>query len=154
MYAEMDRVFTITSFQPSQTNLFWYDMFSSLHVLLGIKGYKNSHECLYFDVLPSRRLHSLFVEDEIVTQGNMLPISILWKKDKKYMLNPHPNDINNLSELWVYENKPIDKLLWDPNDISTYQHINISTFVEMAKHINTRNVRQANPIFSILGKNG
>ena len=26
------------------------------------------------------------------------------------MLNPHRNYINNLSELWVYENKPIDKL--------------------------------------------
>ena len=29
------------------------------------------------------------------------------------MLNPHPNDINSLSELWVYENKSIDHLLWD-----------------------------------------
>ena len=97
MYAEMDRVFTMSSFQPSQTSLFWYGMFSSLHVLLGVKGYKNSHECLYFDVLPSGRLHSLFMEAEIVTQGSMLPIRILWKNDKKWMLNPHPNDINRLS---------------------------------------------------------
>ena len=51
--------------------------------MLGVRGYKNSHECLYFDVLPFGRLHSLFVEDGIVTQGNMLPIRILWKKDKK-----------------------------------------------------------------------
>ena len=29
------------------------------------------------------------------------------------MLNPHPNDINSLFELWVYENKPINCLLWD-----------------------------------------
>ena len=40
MYVEMDRVFTISSFQPSQTSLFWYGIFSSLHVLLGVKGYK------------------------------------------------------------------------------------------------------------------
>ena len=46
----------------------------------------------------------------------MLPIHILWKKYKKCMLNPHPNDINNLSKLCVYENKPIDRLLWDPGE--------------------------------------
>ena len=28
----------------------------------------------------------------------------------------HPNDINSLSELWVYENKPIDHLLWDSGE--------------------------------------
>ena len=28
-------------------------------------------------------------------------------------MNPHPNDVNNLSDLWVYETKPIDRLLWD-----------------------------------------
>ena len=67
MYAKVDRVFTISSFQPSQTSLFWYGMFSSLHVLLGVKGYKNSHESLYFEVLPFERLHSLFMEDKIVT---------------------------------------------------------------------------------------
>ena len=32
----------------------------------------------------------------------MLPIRILWKKDKKWMLNPYPNDINNLYELWAF----------------------------------------------------
>ena len=95
MYAEMDRVFTMSSFQPSQTSLFWYGMCSSLQVLLGVMGYKNSHECLYIDVLLSRRLNSLFMEDRIVTQGSMLPIRILWKNDKKWMLNPHPNDINS-----------------------------------------------------------
>ena len=46
----------------------------------------------------------------------MLPIRILWENDKKWMLNPHLDDINNLSELWVYENKPIDHLLWDPGE--------------------------------------
>ena len=71
MYAEMDKVFAISSLQPSQIRPFWYGMFSSLHVLLGVMGYKNSHECLYFDALLSRRLHSLFVKDGIVTQGNM-----------------------------------------------------------------------------------
>ena len=91
-------------------------MFSSLHVLLGVRGYKNSHDCLYFDVLRCGRLHSIVMEDEVVSQGSMLPVCILWKNNKKWMLNPHPNDINNLSELWVYENKPIDKLLWDPNE--------------------------------------
>ena len=116
MYSEMDRVFTRSSFQPSETSLSWYGMFSSLHVLLGVRGYKNSHQCLYFDVLPSGRLHSLFVEDEIVTRGNRLSIRVLWKKDKKWILNPHPNDVNNLSDLWVYETKPIDRLLWDPSE--------------------------------------
>ena len=116
MYTEIDRVFTMHSFQPSQSGLFWYGMFSSLNVLLGVRGYKNSHDCLYFDVLRSGRLHSIVMEDEVVSQGSMLPVRILWKNDKKWMLNPHPNDINNLSELWVYENKPIDKLLWDPNE--------------------------------------
>ena len=53
MYSEMDRVFTRSSFQPSQTSLFWYGMFSSLHVLWGVMDYKNSHACLYFDVLCS-----------------------------------------------------------------------------------------------------
>ena len=56
------------------------------------------------------------MEDGIATQGTMLPIRILWNKDKKWMLNLDPNDINSLSELWVYENKPIDRLLWDPNE--------------------------------------
>ena len=50
------------------------------------------------------------MEDKVVSQGSMLLVHILWKNDKKWMLNPHPNDLNNLSELWVYENKPIDKL--------------------------------------------
>ena len=86
-------------------------MFSSLHVLLGVKGYKNSHECLYFDVLPFLQLHSIFMEDNVVTQGSMLPIRILWKNDKEWMLNPHPNDIIFLSNVWVYENKPMDHLL-------------------------------------------
>ena len=116
MYAKMDRVFTMSSFHPSQISLFWYGMFSSSYVLLGVRGYKNSHECLYLDVLPFGRLHSLFMEDKIVTQWSMLPIHILCMKDKKWMLNPHPNDINNLSELWVCENKPIDRLLWDPGE--------------------------------------
>ena len=53
------------------------------------------------------------MEDEVVTQGSMFPIRILWKNDKKWMLNPHPNDIIGLSKLWLYENKPIDRLLWD-----------------------------------------
>ena len=53
------------------------------------------------------------MEDDVVTQGSMLPIRILWKNDKKWMLNPHPNDIIGLSKLWLYENKPIDRLLWD-----------------------------------------
>ena len=67
--------------------------------------------------MPFGRLHSsIFMEDKVVTQGNMLPVHILWKNDKKSMLNPHPNDINILSELLVYENKPIYKLLWDPNE--------------------------------------
>ena len=76
-----------------------------------IKGYKNSHECLYFNVLPFGRLHSLLnMKDEVVTQGSMLPIRILWKNDKKWILNPHPSDIKWLFELWIYENKPIDHL--------------------------------------------
>ena len=54
MYAKMDRVFTMSSFQPSQNCLFWHGMFLALHVLLRVKSYKNSHECPYFDVLPSR----------------------------------------------------------------------------------------------------
>ena len=29
MYAKMDKVFTMSSFQPSQISLFWYGMFSS-----------------------------------------------------------------------------------------------------------------------------
>ena len=56
------------------------------------------------------------MEDEVVTQGSMFPIRILWKNDKKWMLNPHLNDVNKLFELWVYENKPIDHLLWDPGE--------------------------------------
>ena len=36
MYAEIDRMFKMYSFQPSQSGLFWYGMFSSLHVLLGV----------------------------------------------------------------------------------------------------------------------
>ena len=73
----------MSSFQPSQISLFWYGMFSSLHVLLGIKVYKTSHECLYFNILPSQRLHSLFMEEEVVDQESMLPNRILWKNDKK-----------------------------------------------------------------------
>ena len=83
MYAEIDRVFTMYSFQPSQSGLFWYDMFSTLHDLLGVRGYKNSNECLYFDVLRSGRLHSIVMEEDVVSQGSMLPIHILWKNDKK-----------------------------------------------------------------------
>ena len=82
MYAEIDRVFKMYSFQPSQNGLFWYGMFSSLHVLLGVTGYKNSHDCLYFDVLCSGRLHSIIMEDEVVSQGSMLLVRILWKNDK------------------------------------------------------------------------
>ena len=48
MYAEINRVFKMYSFQPSQSGLFWYGMFSSLHVLLGVMGYKNSHELSLF----------------------------------------------------------------------------------------------------------
>ena len=88
----------MSSFQLSQICLFWYGMFSSLHVLLGVMGYKKSRDCLYFDILPSRRLHSIFMEDDVVTQGSMLLIRILWKNNKKWMLNPHPNDINCLFE--------------------------------------------------------
>ena len=51
-------VFTMSSFQPSQISLIWYGMFSSLHVLLGVKGYKNSHDCLYFNVLPFAYQHN------------------------------------------------------------------------------------------------
>ena len=51
------------------------------------------------------------MEDNVVTQGSMLPIRILWKNDKEWMLNPHPNDIIFLSNVWVYENKPMDHLL-------------------------------------------
>ena len=51
-----------------------------------------SHECFYLDVLPSGRLHSIFMEDDVVTQGSMLHIHILWKDSKKWMLNPHLND--------------------------------------------------------------
>ena len=50
------------------------------------------------------------MEDDVVTQGSMLPIRILWKNGKKWMLSPHPNDINSLYELWVYEKKPIHLL--------------------------------------------
>ena len=56
------------------------------------------------------------MEDEVVSQGSMLPIHILWNNSKKWMLNPHQNDINNLFELWVYVNKPIDHLLLDPSE--------------------------------------
>ena len=56
------------------------------------------------------------MEDKIVIQGSMLLIRILWKKDKKWIFNPHPNDINSLSKLWVYEVKPIDRLSWDPDE--------------------------------------
>ena len=27
-----------------------------------------------------------------------------------------PNDISSLSDVWVYANKPIDHLLWDPGE--------------------------------------
>ena len=50
---------------------------------------------VYFDVFSYGRLHSIFIEDDVATQGSMLPICILWKNDKKWMLNPHPNDINS-----------------------------------------------------------
>ena len=53
------------------------------------------------------------MEDGVVVQGSMLPIHILRKNGKKWILNPHPNDINSLFELWVYENKHMDHLLWD-----------------------------------------
>ena len=111
------------SFQPSQSGLFWYGMFSSLHVLLGVTGYKNSHDCLYFDVLCSGQLHSIIMEDKVVSQGSMLSVRILWKNDKKWMLNPHPNDINNLSELWVYES-PLTNFCGIPinGNGKTYQH--------------------------------
>ena len=90
MYAEIDRVFKMYSFQPSQSGLFWYGMFSSLHVLLGVRGYKNSHDCLYFDVLCSGRLHSIIMEDEVVSQGSMLHVRILWKNDKKMDVESTP----------------------------------------------------------------
>ena len=99
MYVEIDRMFTMSSFQPSPISLFWYGMFSSLHVLLGVRGYKNSRDCLYFEVLHSGRLHSILTEDIVVTQGSMLDVCILWKNDKKSMLPPHPSDINSLFEL-------------------------------------------------------
>ena len=72
MYVEIDRMFTMSSFQPSPISLFWYGMFSPLHVLLGVRGYKNSRDCLYFNVFPSGQLHSIFMEDDVVTQGSML----------------------------------------------------------------------------------
>ena len=81
MYVEMDKVFTVSFFQPSQIRLIYYDTFLSLHVLLGAGGYKTSHECIYFDVFSSGQLHSTFtqdMEDNVVAQGSMLPILILW----------------------------------------------------------------------------
>ena len=91
MYTEIDRMLTMYSFQSSQNS-----MFSSLLVLLGFKGYKNSRDCLYFDVVRFGRLHSILMDNKVVTQGSMLLVRILWKNDKKCVLNPHPNDINNL----------------------------------------------------------
>ena len=67
------------------------------------------------------------MEDEVITRGSILPIRILWKNNKNWMLNPHPNDINNLFELWIYGNKPMDHLC------GTYVG---SQQVEMANHIN------------------
>ena len=69
-----------------------------------------------FDVLPFGRLRSIFMEDDIVTQGSMLPIHILWKNCKKRILNPHPNDINSLFEVLIYEIKPMDHLLCDASE--------------------------------------
>ena len=86
IYAKADNiVFTMSSFLPPQIRLYWYGMFSAL---LGVKVYKNSYEWLYFDVLPSIRLHSIFMEDDVVTQGSMLPIRILWK--------------NGISGCWIH----------------------------------------------------
>mgnify|MGYP006950785066 FL=1 len=45
--------------------------------LVGVQGYKNSHDCLYFNVLRSRWLHSILMEDEVVTQGNMFRVHIV-----------------------------------------------------------------------------
>ena len=56
-----------------------------------------------------------FIEDKVVTQGSILPIHILWMNNKKWILDPYPNNINSLSELLVFENKPIDHLLGDPD---------------------------------------
>ena len=86
IYAKADNiVFTMSSFLPPQIRLYWYGMFSAL---LGVKVYKNSYEWLYFDVLPSIQLHSIFMEDDVVTQGSMLPIRILWK--------------NGISGCWIH----------------------------------------------------
>ena len=68
---------------------------------------------VYFDVFSYGRLHSIFIEDDVATQGSMLPICILWKNGKKQILKPHPNDIISLFKLCFYENKSIDHLLWD-----------------------------------------
>ena len=59
-------------------------------MLLGVGGYKNSHDCLYFDVLCSGRLHSIIMEDEVVSQGSMLHVRILWKNDKKMDVESTP----------------------------------------------------------------
>ena len=74
------------------------------------------------------------MEDDVVTQGSMLPICILWKNGKKQTLNTHPNDINSLSELRVYENKSIDHLLWDIGE-TTKEDIVDQTFSSTKQQI-------------------
>ena len=59
-----------------------------------------------FDVLPFEQLLSIYMEEDVVTCNS-----------REHATYPHSNDIvNSLYGSWVYENRPIDYLLWDPCD--------------------------------------
>ena len=56
------------------------------------------------------------LEDECLVEAKLKPVTILAKVDKIWIIDPDPNVVNPLWDLWVAEKNPLCELIWDPRE--------------------------------------
>ena len=94
--------------------------------MIGAKGTTSQGDCYYFDVSEEGRLWQTDVESSIWQTAVQHPVRVIGKSGKKWILDPSPSDSMLFCQLWVFREKSLLDLNWDPSDY-LWKHTNPSS---------------------------
>ena len=98
--------------QPMQEHL-WFGCLMN-DMMLFVKGTSTDGCIFYFHIQQDNKLQPYTPSDKLLRNLLAVPVRVIAKTGKKWLLDPQPS-ISHLSDmLWLYAWQPINRLMWDP----------------------------------------
>ena len=90
--------------------------FSPLNVLVGVKGSLKNGSKIFLEFQDNGMLAMVMHESPLFIPCQYKRVRIIGYFDAKWYIDPEPDKVDLFWKIWVYYNKPLQELQWDPGE--------------------------------------